>query len=89
VELQKFRRTLPQKLENNVGGCVDKNYKINLVGVDNLTEEVLGTLIDNLVDLYTAKFGLGITLEEPERPRYDEEDLSVAKDYLKKYRLAK
>lgn len=68
---------------------MDKNYKINLVGVDNLTEEVLGTLIDNLVDLYTAKFGLGITLEEPERPRYDEEDLSVAKDYLKKYRLAK
>jgi len=68
---------------------VDKNLKINLVGVDNLTEEVLGTLIDNLVDLYAAKFGLGIMLEEPERPRYDEEDLSVAKDYLIKYRLPK
>ena len=68
---------------------MDKKPKINLVGVDTLSEEVLGTLIDNLVDLYTSKFGLGITLEEPERPRYDEEDLSVAKDYLKKYRLPK
>jgi hypothetical protein len=87
--LQKFHQTLPLKQENNVGDYVDKNLKINLVGVDNLTEEVLGTLIDNLVDLYTAKFGLGIMLEEPERPRYDEEDLSVAKDYLIKYRLPK
>jgi len=68
---------------------MDKNLKINLVGVDTLSEEVLGTLIDNLVDLYTAKFGLGITLEEPERPQYDAEDLSIAKDYLKQYRLQK
>jgi hypothetical protein len=66
-----------------------KNYKINIAGVETLDEETLGMLIDCLVDLYSAKFGLGITLEEPERPRYDAEDLSVAKDYLKKYRLAK
>ena len=66
-----------------------KNYKINIAGVETLDEETLGMLIDCLVDLYSAKFGLGITLEEPERPRYDAEDLDLAKDYLKKYRLAK
>jgi len=66
---------------------VDKNLKINLVGVDTLSEEVLGTLIDSLVDLYTIKFGMKIDLEEPEKPEYDAEDLSIAKDYLKKYRL--
>jgi hypothetical protein len=87
VGLQKFRRTLLQKLENNVGDYVDKNLKINLVGVDTLSEEVLGTLIDSLVDLYTIKFGMKIDLEEPEKPEYDAEDLSIAKDYLKKYRL--
>ena len=66
---------------------MDKNLKINLVGVDTLSEEVLGTLIDSLVDLYTIKFGMKIDLEEPEKPEYDAEDLSIAKDYLKKYRL--
>jgi len=66
---------------------MSKNYKINIAGVETLDEETLGMLIDCLVDLYSAKFGLGITLEEPERPRYDTEDLGVAKDYLKKYRL--
>lgn len=68
---------------------MSKNYKINIAGVETLDEETLGMLIDCLVDLYSAKFGLSIALEEPERPRYDAEDLSVAKDYLKKYRLPK
>jgi hypothetical protein len=68
---------------------MNKNLKINLVGVDNLSEEVLGTLIDNLVELYTVKFGLKIDLGEPETPTYDAEDIDFAKDYLKKYRLQK
>ena len=68
---------------------MNRNLKINLVGVDKLDEEVLGTLIDRLVDLYTLKFGLKIDLDEPEKPEYDAEDLDVAKDYLKKYRLKK
>jgi hypothetical protein len=68
---------------------MSKNLKINLVGVDKLDEEVLGTLIDSLVDLYTLKFGLKIDLDEPEKPEYDAEDLSIAKDYLKQYRLQK
>lgn len=68
---------------------MNKNLKINLVSVDTLSEEVLGTLIDSLVDLYTIKFGMKIDLEEPEKPEYDAEDLSIAKDYLKKYRVTK
>ena len=68
---------------------MSKNLKINLVGVDTLSEEVLGTLIDSLVDLYTIKFGMKIDLEEPEKPEYDAEDLSIAKDYLKIYRVTK
>lgn len=68
---------------------MDKNLKINLVGVDTLSEEVLGTLIDSLVDLYTIKFGMKIDLEEPEKPEYDAEDIDFAKNYLKKYRLQK
>jgi hypothetical protein len=68
---------------------MNRNLKINLVGVENLSEEVLGTLIDNLVELYTIKFGLKIDLGEPEKPEYDAEDLSIAKDYLKKYRVTK
>lgn len=66
-----------------------KNLKINLVGVDQLGEQVLGTLIDDLVELYTIKFGLKIDLGEPEAPEYDAEDIDFAKDYLKKYRLLK
>jgi hypothetical protein len=57
--------------------------------VDTLSEEVLGTLIDSLVDLYTIKFGMKIDLEEPEKPEYDAEDIDFAKNYLKKYRLQK
>jgi hypothetical protein len=66
---------------------MNKNLKINLVGVDKLDEQVLGTLIDSLVDLYTVKFGLKIDLDEPEAPEYDAEDVDFAKNYLKKYRL--
>jgi hypothetical protein len=66
---------------------MNKNLKINLVGVDKLDEQVLGTLIDSLVDLYTVKFGLKINLDEPDKPEYDAEDVDLAKNYLKKYRL--
>ena len=66
---------------------MNKNLKINLVGVDQLDEQVLGTLIDNLVELYTVKFGLKIDIDEPEVPEYDAEDVDFAKNYLKKYRL--
>jgi hypothetical protein len=66
---------------------MNKNLKINLIGADNLSEEVLGTLIDSLVELYTVKFGLKIDLDEPEAPVYDAEDVDFAKNYLKKYRL--
>jgi hypothetical protein len=68
---------------------MNKNLKINLVGVDTLTEELLGTIIDNLVELYTIKFGLKIDFDEPEAPVYDAEDIDFAKNYLKKYRLHK
>jgi hypothetical protein len=68
---------------------MSKNVKINIAGVELLDEEMLGTLIDSLVDLYTLKFGLKIDLDEPEKPIYDAEDVDFAKNYLKKYRLQK
>jgi hypothetical protein len=66
---------------------MDKKIKINLAGIDELDEKMLGMLIDNLVDLYVDKFGLTTSLDEPEKPVYDAENLDFAKDYLKKYRL--
>jgi hypothetical protein len=64
-----------------------KQYKLNINGLDCLDEKMLGTLIDSLVDYYTSKFGLGMAIEEPEKPEYDAENLDVAKDYLKKFRI--
>lgn len=64
-----------------------KQYTLNIKGLDCLDEKMLGTLIDSLVDYYTSKFGLDMAIEEPEKPEYDAENLDVAKDYLKKFRL--
>lgn len=64
-----------------------KQYTLNIKGLDCLDEKMLGTLIDNLVDYYTSKFGLDMSIDEPEKPQYDAENLDVAKDYLKKFRI--
>jgi hypothetical protein len=70
-----------------------KQYQLNIKGLDCLDEQMLGALIDSLVDYYASKFGLDMTLchfttpDEPEKPVYDAENLDVAKDYLKKFRL--
>lgn len=66
---------------------MNKNYKFTIAGIDKLDEEMLGMLIDSLVEVYTQKFGMPINLDEPEVPEYDAEDLDFAKNYLKKYRL--
>ena len=68
---------------------MSKNIKISVAGADQLDEEMLGLLIDSLVDVYMNKFGLKINLNEPEKPNYDAEDVDFAKNYLKKYRLQK
>jgi hypothetical protein len=66
---------------------MDKKIKINVAGINDLDEEMLGMLIDSLVELYQNKYGLDILLDEPDKPEYDAENLDVAKDYLKKFRL--
>lgn len=64
-----------------------KQYTLKIQGLDCLDEQMLGALIDSLVDFYTSKFGLDMSIDEPEKPVYDAENLDIAKDYLKKYRL--
>ena len=69
---------------------MEKNYKIHFEGIDSLNEETLGMLIDSLVGLYQTKYGISlgdIELDEPEVPDYNTENLDIAKNYLKKYRL--
>ena len=68
---------------------MDKKIKITLAGIENLDEQMLGMLIDNLVDFYQNKFGLDISIDEPEKPVYDVENIDNAKNYLKKFRLQK
>lgn len=65
----------------------DKDIRINLAGIEMLDEQMLGMLIDSLVDIYQVKYGLDISLDEPEKPVYDAENLDSVKDYLKKFRL--
>jgi hypothetical protein len=48
---------------------------------------MLGMLIDSLVEMYEVKYGIDISLDEPEKPVYDAENVGFAKDYLKKFRL--
>ena len=63
------------------------NIRINLADIEMLDEQMLGMLIDSLVEVYQSKFGLDISLDEPEKPVYDAENVDFAKDYLKKFRL--
>lgn len=65
----------------------DKDIRINLAGIEMLDEQMLGMLIDSLVEVYQEKYGLDISLDEPEKPVYDAENVDFAKDYLKKFRL--
>jgi hypothetical protein len=65
----------------------DKDIRINLHGFQELNEQVLGLLIDSLVEMYEEKYGIDISLDEPEKPVYDAENVDFAKDYLKKFRL--
>ena len=45
-------------------------------------------IIDELVDYYIQTFGIEKLEEDvPEKPDYTVENLDVAKEYLKKYRL--
>ena len=65
------------------------DYKINISGIEALPEKVLCELIDELVDYYIQNFGTIENIEEdvPEKPDYTVENLDLAKEYLKKYRL--
>jgi hypothetical protein len=69
---------------------MDKNIKVNLDGLKMMDERMLAALIDNLVEYYSNTYGLedlSDIPQTPSKPQYDCEDLSIAKDYLKKYRL--
>ena len=66
---------------------MNDNIRINLAGIEMLDEQMLGMLIDSLVEVYQEKYGLDISLDEPEKPVYDAENVDFAKDYLKKFRL--
>jgi hypothetical protein len=69
---------------------MDKDIRINLDGLKMLDERMLAALIDNLVEYYSDTYGLDDLSDIPKvpsKPQYDCEDLSIAKDYLKKYRL--
>jgi hypothetical protein len=65
----------------------DKKIIVNIAGLEKLNEEMLGLLIDSLVEMYEEKYGIDISLDEPEKPVYDAENVDFAKDYLKKFRL--
>jgi hypothetical protein len=69
---------------------MDKNIRVNLDGLKMLDERMLAALIDNLVEYYSDTYGLEDLSDIPQvpsKPQYDCEDLSIAKEYLKKYRL--
>ena len=68
----------------------DKDIRVNLDGLKMMDERMLAALIDSLVEYYTNTFGLDDLSDipqEPSKPSYDCEDLSIAKEYLKKFRL--
>jgi CRISPR/Cas system endoribonuclease Cas6 (RAMP superfamily) len=68
---------------------MEKNYKMNIMGLENLDEKMLAELIDNLVELYIQNYGIDFKLEddEPEKPDFKTENLDIAKNYLQKFRL--
>ena len=69
---------------------MNDEYRIKLDGLDKMDEKILGLLIDSLVDYYTQKFGLdNLSDVPPTKPTYDYEDTTLAKEYLKKFKLNK
>jgi hypothetical protein len=67
-----------------------KEVRVNLDGLKSLDERLLAAVIDSLVEYYAENYGLEDLSDIPQTPRkpsYDCEDLSIAKEYLKKYRL--
>ena len=70
----------------------DKDIRINLDGLKMLDARMLASLIDNLVEYYAENYGLEDLSDIPQvpsKPSYDCEDLSTAKEYLKKFRIEK
>jgi len=68
----------------------DKEIRVNLDALKMMDERMLAAVIDSLVEYYTNNYGLEDLSDIPQvpsKPQYDCEDLSIAKDYLKKYRL--
>jgi hypothetical protein len=68
----------------------DKEVRVNLDGLKALDERLLAAVIDSLVEYYAENYGLedlSDIPQAPSKPSYECEDLSIAKDYLKKYRL--
>jgi hypothetical protein len=65
-----------------------KNYTLNIKGLDCLDEKMLGMLIDSLVEFYIDKYGIdSLADSEPEKPDFQVENLNIANDYLKKFKL--
>jgi hypothetical protein len=67
-----------------------KEVRVNLDGLKSLDERLLAAVIDSLVEYYAENYGLedlSDIPQTPSKPSYDYEDLSIAKEYLKKYRL--
>jgi hypothetical protein len=69
---------------------MDKEIRVNLDALKMMDERMLAAVIDSLVEYYTNNYGLedlSDIPQQPSKPQYDCEDLSIAKDYLKKFRL--
>jgi hypothetical protein len=69
---------------------MDKEIRVNLDALKMMDERMLAAVIDSLVEYYTNNYGLDDLSDIPQvprKPQYDCEDLSIAKEYLKKYRL--
>jgi hypothetical protein len=71
----------------------DKEVRVNLDGLKMLDERLLAAVIDSLVEYYAENYGLtdlsDIPQPPPSKPSYECEDLSIAKEYLQKYRIVK
>ena len=63
--------------------------RINLGGITSvLNKEQFGFLIDAMVEQYALLYGLeDMSSDEPLKPDYEFEDVSVANSYLKKFML--